>query len=562
MPPLTYSTKDERLMMKTAPVVAPKAPTPRAPVVPQPSISATALTNPPETPRLREPVQPTIPSGITSTVKNMRGEVQNIIQADTEESRRLQALREEQASFGFSGQDLFNQQLEQGGVNTNLKELKDINLQLADMQTGSELTKTRIAGAEGQTLAQGQRELTQEDREASVRQMGLAARAAVLTDNINTATQLARDTANFAYQDQQLALTNRQNQINDLRQTADAQTQQLLDAEALRIEQEQAALQEVKANVSAAILAGASQAEVTQLTDPNIPDEQKLALAQSIQAREARTDIQLNRANVQSQIGSRNLANTIELAKLGSPEALASLGITVSDGSQPTSDELAYAQQYASTGKIPTGLNSAGINFGRISELARDLPKQDGTVVDATTGVKPDVSDATIEGYAAMYDLIKKSEELAKLNEQRTKGIAGGVAKLFGSDLQQQYADLRTEMVDLLARARTGAALTADEERFYKARLPGTMAEWGSQVAGGLLFGGPLGVDTTARIRDNFGGALEQTLNSKLQAQNLVIHGFTPVETSQGTFRVGEVITNEVTGQSGIINADGTVTPI
>ena len=56
--------------------------------------------------------------------------------------------------------DMFAQQREDLGIDTNLAELQDIQLQLADRATESGVRQTRIAGAGGQTLAQADREGT------------------------------------------------------------------------------------------------------------------------------------------------------------------------------------------------------------------------------------------------------------------------------------------------------------------------------------------------------------------------------------------------------------------
>lgn len=202
---------------------------------------------------------------------------------------------------------MFEDKLEEGNVNANLSELKDIKLQLTDMQTASDLRKERIAGAGGQTLDQGLREVTQEDQEEAVRQTGLAARAAVLTDNINTATALAKDAVNLAFQDAELELSNRIAQIEDLGGVVDDQTQQLLDN-----------IKEVKTAVQSAILAGATQAEISTMLSSDTPDEQKFALAQSVIGRTAQEDRALERAQANASIRASNASaalNELQLQK-------------------------------------------------------------------------------------------------------------------------------------------------------------------------------------------------------------------------------------------------------
>jgi len=281
-----------------------------------------------------------------------------------------------------------------------------------------------------------------------------------------------------------------------------------------------------------------------------------------IQRRQAEANISQSNASAAASYASAANARTsrlISLAEVGNPEAIAALGITMPDNTVPTTDEIAYAQQYAATGTIPSGMPK-NISFGRISELAKDLPKPAGSVVDINTGVKPNIPAAQLDGIAALKDLITKSEQLALLNEQRSKGITAGVAYLAGSDLQQQYVDLRGEIVDLLARARTGAALTVDEQRYYEDQLPGTTTGAVKQLAFGPLAEN-LGQDTTARIRENFTGKLKGSLDTKLSSQGLAVYGYSTVDTSQGPLTIGDVITNAA-GQRGIVQADGSITPI
>lgn len=268
-----------------------------------------------------------------------------------------------------------------------------------------------------------------------------------------------------------------------------------------------------------------------------------------------RTSIAAQRASIANSNASAARTRTlqlIDLAEAGNPEAIAQLGITPSDGSAASMDELAYAQLYAATGKIPSGLAGAGVDFGRISEIARDMPKPAGSVVNTTTGVTPANVNATqLEGYGVIKDIIEKSERLAELNEQRSKGLLTATAgRVFGSDRQQEYLDLRQEIVDLLSRARTGAALTASEERFYAEQLPGVRAE---------PFFGAFTPNTTDRIRNNFKGKLEDTLSTKLETQGLTMYGFSRVDVGGEEYTVGEILTN-ANGQQGIVNPDGTIT--
>lgn len=210
---------------------------------------------------------------------------------------------------------------------------------------------------------------------------------------------------------------------------------------------------------------------------------------------------------------------------------------------------LAYAQEKASTGKTPTGVPKG--SFGLIDQIAKELPKPDGTLVDRNTGVKSSALSPTQEdGILALYDITKKVKELAELDKQRIRGLTPAfLGKVFGSEDQQRYVDLRDEIVDLLARARTGAALTTQEEKFYKDQLPGRIARVG------FVFG----VNSQSRI-ENFDKKINGTLNTRLQGQGASIYGYSKVKVGDQEYKVGDIISNGE--QQARVNPDGSLTYI
>jgi hypothetical protein len=254
----------------------------------KPTIKAADLAStPPPLTTPPPPVQPNIPTNTNLMVQNVARDVNGLITAQTEEAKRAKELATEFGALNNQGSmsDLFMEQRQTLGIDDNMRELKDIQLQLTDIDTGSKLTETRIEGAAGQTLGQAQREVTQEQRENSVRTSGLAARAAVLQGNIQTATQLARDTVNMAFQDRTLKAQNLLNQLNYYQGVTDKQTAQLLEQDKRQYEAELATIKELKDNIANAMVSGATQAEISQLNSPDLDDASKLALAQSITAR-------------------------------------------------------------------------------------------------------------------------------------------------------------------------------------------------------------------------------------------------------------------------------------
>jgi hypothetical protein len=319
----------------------------------EPRITADKLTNPPVVPNLSVPQQATIPQSAIGRANNVVNETQNIITAKTKESEKRQELLDTLAASGDQQTlaTLSQQKLDEYGVGDNLKELKDIQLQLTDMNTASDLTKTNIAGAAGQTMGQAQREVTQEDRENAVRSTGLAARAAVLQGNIETGRTLAKDAVDIAYQDRMLKNQNLITQLNEYGKIADEQTKQLVDQAKAEAEAEIKADDEMKANIADAIVNGASQQEIATLNKqlpPNATAQQiaadraqKNQLAQSVIGRgtgEMRgLDMASKRASIRASNASAAL-NEAELVAEASAAEAAAKGILTPDQAKVAND--------------------------------------------------------------------------------------------------------------------------------------------------------------------------------------------------------------------------------
>lgn len=221
----------------------------------------------------------------------------------------------------------------------------------------------------------------------------------------------------------------------------------------------------------------------------------------------------------------------------------------VTNGSQYSPQQtLAYAQQFASTGQIPTGIPKG--SFGTIAQIAKELPKQNGEIVSTATGVKPTGDTTYTDALSSLASAVELAKQLKQLDAQRIGGVtAGTLGKVFGSEDQQRYVDLKDQISDLLSRARSGAALSAHEEALYGDMLPGRFSE---------PFG--LGVNSDTRI-DNFVNNLTSDLTNKASSKGLSIYGLSKIKADGKEYTVGDVITNG-NGQAGRINADGTITLI
>lgn len=208
---------------------------------------------------------------------------------------------------------------------------------------------------------------------------------------------------------------------------------------------------------------------------------------------------------------------------------------------------VAYANQYATTGAIPTGIPKG--SFGVIAQIAKETPKTKGQIVSNATGVAPTKDSEYASGLATMTSVVDLAKQLKELDKKRVGGVVSGTAgKVFGSEDQQAYVDLREQIVDLLSRARSGAALTVSEETRYKKMLPGRFSE-------------PLGlgVDSDVRIQ-NFINTVESDLKNKASSKGWSIYGYSTVDIGGNQYKVGDIVDNGT--QKGRVNPDGTITII
>lgn len=238
---------------------------------------------------------------------------QNFVQADqglvSERDRVFSQLQDTADRPTFERE--FQGQLRGLGTPEAVTQLQDVQQQLQRLNTQFDLQGSRIA--EGSSIGQAQREVSQNERERAIRTAGLAAQAQLLQGNIETAQSIARDTVNFAFQDEQLRLNQLGRQYDALQDRVSGQEAQLLEQRRVELAQEQDQLENLRDNVANAVTSGVATAdEMTQLTNQAIPAEERVALAQQITARGAaqlqareRAESAARMANIYSQIADR-----------------------------------------------------------------------------------------------------------------------------------------------------------------------------------------------------------------------------------------------------------------
>ncbi|MBK9580219.1 MAG: hypothetical protein IPO40_24405 [Fibrobacteres bacterium] len=147
----------------------------------QPTVSADEIANPPA--KVTPPV-PQVNTNDGSRTTGLVGNVSNGLEGVI--GSELEARKKADEIIGiFGAQEQNGSVIREGfenkyNVPDNLARYQDIQTQLARRNTESGITKTRIAGAAGQTMNQAQREITPADKQASIRDAGLAAEASVL----------------------------------------------------------------------------------------------------------------------------------------------------------------------------------------------------------------------------------------------------------------------------------------------------------------------------------------------------------------------------------------------
>jgi hypothetical protein len=207
------------------------------------------------------------------------------------------------------------------------------------------------------------------------------------------------------------------------------------------------------------------------------------------------------------------------------PEAPAGNTNVVIDGKpvQVNNNALSYAQQYASTGKLPSPaeLKLSGLSVSEVTQIAKGLPKPDGALIDNNTGVKPsNLSAAQEAGITAMNEIVTKT--MPALKDRFGKiatGLVGGIGgMIWTSQDRQDYDTFRQEFLSKLLVARSGAAVTEQEYARYAKMLPSNFNQ--------LLF---LGSDGSKKL-NALDTSMKTNLDSTLNTNQVNIVGYSDIK--------------------------------
>lgn len=271
----------------------------------KPTVSANEIANPPAK------VTPPVPQVNTNTGARTDGMIENttantdgFIQSQSENAQKRDELAQLLGTQTFDAAGQRAGMMEDFGVTEDTKRLKDIQTQLAKRNTQTELQKAQATEG-GAGAIQAQRALTLADKQAAIRDAGLAAEANVLQGNIETASTLINNAMQDYYSDRTLKNQNMIQQLEYFSGIADAETKQLLDKEQRKYEEDQNNITRALNSVNAAVASGfASNKDVETMTslagDPKAQkeyadkiianatrQEYNLKLSQLAQARQA-----------------------------------------------------------------------------------------------------------------------------------------------------------------------------------------------------------------------------------------------------------------------------------
>ncbi len=251
----------------------------------------------PEIPQPKESAPPSaFVSGLDPVIEDSK---QTFIRSQSEEAKKrddiLTRLMENKPK---GSQDTFNDAFDDQiegitGEKTSrfMKRLGDENTTLALLQGKFRTAGQRISSGEGQSKVFENAQLGELSRQEAVEVGNQALLVQALQGNYKTAKEIALETAKFASDDRAAELQNLITQFNALDGIVEGQEAQLVEQEKRKYEAELATLERARTAIDTAITSGgASVAEMQQLTDINIPDEQKIQLAQSIVGRVNRQD--------------------------------------------------------------------------------------------------------------------------------------------------------------------------------------------------------------------------------------------------------------------------------
>lgn len=484
-------------------------------------------------------------------IKNSYQQTAPIEQQNTTLADRVTSLYEKLGGKSARSQELS----QQSGIPEINKNIDDLNVQIAKRAAQFQNEIAGLSGrGEGQTNAVVAAETERARRIAATELTGLQAIKAAYEGNLNRAKATVEEALKAEFEPIEA-------QINAAIFNLERNDKNLTLAEKRRAEQTAAELNQKKQEVEdakqekrdifdlaiSAVQNGADPATAEAMKNAKTKEE-ALSIGAKVLGNEFRIKEQ-----------QRQFENDLSLKKFALDEAATRASIAniqsqinergaSAQGYDPT-EILAFAQQYAATGSIPTGLPKG--SFGIVSEAAKELPKQEGALVSINTGITPtNLSAEQQKGIIAAQEALTKTlPELQRLFPKLYTGLVGGLAgKIYTTKDRQDYLTLRQEFLNKLLQARSGATVTPQEYDRYAQLLPTTF----NQILG-------FGSDGSKKL-SSLEKSLRATLDNQLSSNQVSIYGYSKVKIGNEEHKVGEILSNEF-GRARV-NPDGTLTLI
>ncbi len=501
-------------------------PTP-VPATPAP-IAVSTLTAPPAPLNVQAPPPVPVPAFVPTPTPTAP-----VTPAPTPYTTQLETLQAE-----LSGKTLDTAVTKANAVAPYETQLNQVSTQIAQRQAQAVANQEAVMRAGGDTSFQSG-ESQRVARNDNIELMKLSAIQAGLQGNIALAETHAQTALDTKYGQLEQDINTAKSNIYANYDSFSTAEKKRADATLLRLDANDAFVKQSKADDKSildimlqAAQNGADSLTLNRISNAKTPEE-ATTLASKVLG-----------AKFTSDQAQQTFDNNIKLAELALEQKRLS---NDTSGITDPAQIVAYAQQYATDGKIPTGLPKG--SFGVVAQVAKELPKPEGTLVSNATGVASNnLSSTQTDGITALYDLQKKLDDAKALFQNYNHGVLAGIKNAVAPSQQaQQYNDLRLEISDLLARARTGAAINTNEERIYNGKLPGNFNE--------SFFLGNSGTQKIDDLKASLGGKLQ----SALKINNASIYGYSKVKLGDQEYTVGTIITNSQ-GQQGRVNADGSIT--
>lgn len=441
----------------------------------------------------------------------------------------------DQLSQKLFGKTTFTQQAEiNAGVTGAEKAVTDLNTQINTLQNEAKQATLALTG-QGRGIPQGVLNLQGQDieRQRTIKALQLNSFLYAAQGNLDLAQKTADKAVSAQFAPIEAEIAHMQNLITLNKGTMSIEQSRQSEQIQLRINERTRllGLQKQDATDKSKVIQDAISNGLTDTAVMNNMNNAGSALEASVIAAQAGV-VSKEMFDRQIEIEKLNLAEQKSKEELGDHVQM-----------------IAFAQQYASTGKIPTGMPKG--SFGIVAQIAKESPQVKGALIDRNTGIKPSSLSAEQEkGMTALSEIVQSTlPELQRLFPKLYTGIFGGIGGvIYTTQNRQDYLTFRAEFLAKLLVARSGATVTPQEYDRYSKLLPTTFNQ-------PFLFG-----SDGAKKLNSLQKSMVTNLNTSLNTHQVAIIGYSTIKLGGVDYKIGDTI--QLNGKQGRVLADGSIVPI